>query len=401
MLDFENPEYEKERIKYLNSYSILDTLPEEDYDNLTAIAAEICGTPISLVSLLDDKRQWFKSHYGLEVTETPKEHAFCAHAIQHPDAMFVVMDAREDIRFRDNPLVTGEPHVVFYAGMPLRDEQNLPLGTLCVIDHEPRQLSENQIHSLKALSSQVMNLLKLRKKKKELEQALSDLEMKNKELEKFAFVAAHDIKSPLNHISALAGILSKVHAPRLDDDGNKMILLIQHAVDKLKSLVDGVLKYSRAVNVLKEEQSTIRLDSLMKELKELFIADNTCSIRLNSTLKEVKTNKTALEQILINLVSNAIKYSDKETTKIEIGVATDHAAYEFYVKDNGPGIPKDQHEAVFDIFKVIAPKDKFGNVGNGIGLATVKKLVEALEGNIRLESTPGEGTKFIFTISKD
>ncbi len=138
---------EKERLAALDSYSILDTLPEEDYDNLTAIAAEICGTPISLVSLLDNERQWFKSHHGLGATETPKEFAFCAHAINEDDDIFIVQDSRTDERFHDNPLVIGEPRVIFYAGIPLTTEEGLPLGTLCVIDHKPKLLSQGQLNS--------------------------------------------------------------------------------------------------------------------------------------------------------------------------------------------------------------------------------------------------------------
>ena len=121
----------------MKSYSILDTLPESDFDDLTTIAAEICGTPISLISLLDDKRQWFKSHHGLDAIETPKEYSFCGHVINQDD-LFVVSDARLDERFHDNPLVTGYPYVVFYAGVPLVGDNNLPLGTLCIIDHNPQ-----------------------------------------------------------------------------------------------------------------------------------------------------------------------------------------------------------------------------------------------------------------------
>ena len=124
---------ETERLQELDSFSILDTLPEIDYDNLTAIAAEICGTQISLISLVDNKRQWFKSHHGLGATETPKEFAFCAHAINDPGSPLIVQDARRDERFSDNPLVTGEPNVIFYAGVPLVSDAGLPLGTLCVI----------------------------------------------------------------------------------------------------------------------------------------------------------------------------------------------------------------------------------------------------------------------------
>jgi len=158
----EKHKHENERLKLLESYSILDTLPEIDYDNLTAIASEICNTPISLVSLIDSKRQWFKSHHGLNISETPKDYAFCAHAIIDPNDVFIVQDTRKDERFFDNPLVTGDPNVIFYAGVPLVGANNLPIGTLCVIDHKPKLLSQTQILALKALANQVMNLLELK-----------------------------------------------------------------------------------------------------------------------------------------------------------------------------------------------------------------------------------------------
>lgn len=150
---------EEERLRDLESYSIIDSLPESDYDNLTRIASQICNTPISLVSLLDDKRQWFKSHHGLEISQTPKDYAFCAHAINDSNNIFIVEDARKDERFHDNPLVTGDPNIVFYAGVPLISENGYPLGTLCVIDNKPKTLTKDQILSLDALSKQAMNLL--------------------------------------------------------------------------------------------------------------------------------------------------------------------------------------------------------------------------------------------------
>ncbi len=165
MLKPEEHEKERERLQDLESYSILDTLTESDYDDLTAIAASICGTEISLISFVDNERQWFKSHHGLDVRETPKEDAFCAHAINDQENVFIVPDARIDDRFHDNPLVTGNPHVTFYAGVPLISDNGLPLGTLCVIDSKPKLISQSQIQSLRALGNQVMNLLNLRKTK--------------------------------------------------------------------------------------------------------------------------------------------------------------------------------------------------------------------------------------------
>lgn len=164
----EIPKNEIERLKELDSYHIVGEMEDFDYDFLTQMASQICGTKISLISLITDDKQWFLSHNGLEARETPKEFAFCAHAINRPEEVFVIEDSRKDDRFYDNPLVTGDPNVIFYAGVPLVNEDGFALGTLCVIDNYPKKLNEQQIVSLKMLSRQVMKLLELRRRSNEL-----------------------------------------------------------------------------------------------------------------------------------------------------------------------------------------------------------------------------------------
>ncbi len=392
---------ENERLAALASYSILDTFPEEDYDNLTRIAAQICGTSISLVSLLDSNRQWFKSRYGLGVSETPKEYAFCAHAINDANDVFIVQDSRSDERFKDNPLVIGEPRVIFYAGVALCNDEGLPLGTLCVIDHKPKLLSQSQVDSLKALSRQVMNLLQLRKTQVRLKKSVELLNEKNDALEQFAYVAAHDLKSPLNNISSTAELFSDCYADAMDDDGKTMLSFIQGASEKLKTLIDGLLEYSKSESILKEQKSRIDLQELCHEIGGLFSFDMPLSLVLKSKLTSVTMNRTAINQILINLVGNAVKYNDKEAIAIELGVSEDPDHYMFYVRDNGPGIaPKDQ-DGIFQIFKTLGTTDKFGKQGNGIGLATVKKIIEKLGGTISVSSTPPHGSTFSFQVKKE
>lgn len=168
------PANEPARLAALRAYRLLDTAPENDFDDITRLASAICRTPISLVVLLDGDRQWFKSRVGLDAPETPREQAFCAHAILR-DGTLVVEDAAADARFADNALVTGAPHIRFYAGAPLVDAGGHALGTLCVIDRVPRRLDAVQLQALETLGRQVTAQMELRRVSANLADALESV----------------------------------------------------------------------------------------------------------------------------------------------------------------------------------------------------------------------------------
>lgn len=172
---------EKERLQILRSYEVMDSLPEQPFDEITEQAAQICETPYAVMTLLDDTRQWIKSGYGLDVVSMPREITFCNHAIRQKD-IFVVEDAEQDERFKDNPLVCGEPWLRFYAGRPLRTKEGMALGALAVLDTRPRQFTSQQRLALDLLAGQMMDQLELRVHRLRLERALAEKELLQMEL---------------------------------------------------------------------------------------------------------------------------------------------------------------------------------------------------------------------------
>lgn len=193
---------EQARLAALRRYRILDTEPEQRFDDLTLLASQICETPMSLITLVDSDRQWFKSRVGLDVAETARSVAFCAHAIQEPEIM-QVPDATTDARFRDNPFVAGDPNIRFYAGAPLVTPDGYALGTLCVIDVKPRRLTEAQLRALDALRRQVESQLELRRNLDELAEALGARD--RAEAAQTALIA--DLRASLDKVDKLSGLM--------------------------------------------------------------------------------------------------------------------------------------------------------------------------------------------------
>ncbi|GGG50807.1 sensor histidine kinase [Bizionia arctica] len=393
------PKNEHGRQLAVNKYKLLDTLPEESYDNITALMAYICEVPISLVTLLDKDRNFLKSHHGIPFNESPREISFCGHAINSDELITIVEDSREDERFHDNPLVT-DYQAIFYAGATLINSDGYKLGTLCVYDTKPRKLKDEQKNALIAMAKQVTNLFEQRYQNLKLIRLKDKLNKRNEALEKFAQVVSHDLKSPLANIISLTELLEDENKGNLNDESQQYLKYLKSSSYSLKSYIDGLLEFYKSDELLKDRNELIIVQDLLKDLIKLTDPNKTVSFYFEGSTKTINTNKSALIQVLVNLVTNAIKYNLKSKVEIKINISEDESKYNLLVEDNGEGIPAEFLDKIFNIFNVVGVEDRHGNIGTGIGLASVKKIIDNLGGEIKVISELKIGSTFFFTIPK-
>lgn len=414
------PENEKERLETLKSYKILDTLPERDFDDIVRIASQICQTPISTITIIDENRQWFKAKQGVENSEGPRELSFCAHAIVQPDRPFIIEDAREDERFSDNPLTIGSPYVVFYAGIPLVAENGMPLGTLCVIDSTPKRLKEEQVVALKALASQAMGQLELRKKTFELLETKQNLELKNQALtnakEKleialkakstFLSMMSHEIRSPLHAILGNINLLLE-ESPRNDQE--EPLNVLKFTGETLLSIINDILDFSKL------EAGKVQLENISFNLRDL--VKNIVSINLHRAKEQgnklqveiaeqvpnyVGGDPTRLVQVINNLVSNAVKFTKNGVVTIKVSLKEQLSTANVLtieVIDTGIGIPQEAVNQIFEEFVQASSKTTRQFGGTGLGLAIIRKIVELFGTRILVESEVGKGSTFKFDLT--
>ncbi len=393
------PENEEERLRTLNSYKILDTLPEEDYDAIAKIASNICNTPIALISLVDKDRQWFKSNHGLEAKETPREIAFCAHSILNPDDLFIVNDASKDERFLDNPLTTEDPNVIFYAGAPLNTSEGQTIGTLCVIDNKPNDLNETQKEALKLLANQVVSLLDLRKRNHELRNVNKKVTSLNEQLNNFAYRLTHDLKSPISGVNFLLDVLKEDHINLFKNtEAEGYVNLISNRMVYMGALIDDILEYTK-VNTENIVYQYFNLKEILDSIVDNIDFENKIFLNSDDLDVNIKSSKIGFVQIFQNLISNSRKYSDEEKVELEIYFKKDSQHYHFVYCDNGPGIKEQYWEKVFDMFETLENEN---NDNTGIGLATVKSIIKRLGGKIYIANRKdgNKGVCFHFSISK-
>lgn len=384
---------ETRRLSSLMRYEVLDTEDENAFDELTQLASAICQTPISLISLVDENRQWFKSKVGLDATETPRSIAFCSHAILQ-DKVFEVPNATQDYRFSDNPLVSGAPNIRFYAGAPLVTPDGYPLGTLCVIDSEPKKLTESQQDALKTLSKQVISQLELRLNSRRLERL-------NRERDQLFSVLAHDLRSPFNAILGLSKILSR-RAEKLNT--HKVVSVSQSILGssmRVYQLLDELLQWSQQrMGAIQYHPQEIDIEDLLDEttelLNEAFALKNLTLVREIADGLSLEADATLTKTVLRNVLSNAIKYSPENShILVTAEQQTNHVI--ITVRDQGEGIPHELADTLFND-SVVSTKGTAGEQGTGLGLSLCGEFMRMQQGRIFIDPQCIGGTKVVLEL---
>ncbi|OHX64329.1 sensor histidine kinase [Flammeovirga pacifica] len=392
----ETPENEFDRIKDLYSYNILDTLGDIDFDYITKMAAQICQTKISVVSLIDRDRQWFKSKYGLDAPETPREVSFCGHAILDPFNLLEVKDARKDERFHDNPLVTGAPHVIFYAGIPLMSEKGNALGTLCVIDDHPGELSDDQKESLKILSHQVVRLLDLRKRTLEIEESNKELTKYSKHLKEFIQISTEDMNGPVLSMDSIINIaILKQPDPQIEG----YLKRISREIDILKEMMEDFRRYDEIVKY-EIHYDNYSIQDLSEELKSILMGYmRQYPIEVTSELECLRIDKKSLIEIFYQLFTYLLGYGEYLDMQFNLQVQESYFNYNFSLRIKELVIAEQHIKNIFDPFvsKIIEQKNQNKYKKD---LSILQKQISLLGGKIKVVSNSDIGTEVHFSIEK-
>ncbi|QYA26587.1 GAF domain-containing sensor histidine kinase [Gramella sp. MT6] len=393
------PFNEKLRQTALKEYNILNSGPDEDYDNLTFLAATISNSPVAKISIVDKTRIWNKSVYGAEIEEIDRNNSFCDHAI-HSDTPIYILNRSKQPELFEAAKGIYDREFSFYAGIPLHNPQGHAIAVFCVFDTKEKELTSDQLKALKALAKQAMNLFEFRKQRLKLYQVQNKLKEKYHELEKFASLVSHDLKSPLANIISLTELLKDENQGKFDEDTEQYLKFLVESSYSLRNYIDGILSFYRSDHVMEKDYTNVDLRKMLKGIVDLYQVSDDIKITYPDDIMLHNVNKAALTQVFMNLISNALKYNDKDLRKVEITFDKNEEFYFFEVRDNGKGIPPEKHSEIFELFTTLDSVDREGSLGSGIGLATVRKLIESMGGSISLESELGKGSNFKFRIKR-
>ena len=410
---------EAARLAALAEYAILDTDREPLYDDFVLLATQLCGTPLAYISLVDRDRQWFKARSDRGPHETPRDIALCGHAIAQRD-VFVIEDTFADPRFAENPLVTGAPHIRFYAGAPLITPEGHAVGALCVADRVARTLTPAQRDSLAALARHVVSQLELRRATMKQARTLAALEASerrlleanehleervaartlelrqlNDDLSAFGYSCAHDLRTPLRAIDGFSRILLEEAGEALPPDQRVCLDRILANTQRMGELIDAVLDFSR-IGSKSPEVQRINPGLLVRDVVAAhpgYRDDRQVRVDI-APLPETLADPVLFRQVWQNLIDNALKFSRSQPVseiRVEGWVEGNRACYA--VSDNGPGFDPAQAHRMFRVFERLHPTSD--HPGVGAGLAIVARIVSRHGGRIRAESPPGTGARFV------
>ncbi|MDT0649476.1 sensor histidine kinase [Autumnicola edwardsiae] len=383
----------------LKEYNFVKKEVDKDYDELTFLAAQVCKVPIAQIGIICENNIWFKSSHGTEVAEIIKQNFLFNETLCNPEDVSIFHKKNAPAAFEELSALYQED-LQFYAGIPLFSPKGEAIAVFNILDTYPRELSENEKRSLHSLANQTHHLFEYRKQNNKLYYVQKKLKLKYQELEKFTSVVSHDIKSPLANIISLSELLKDENEGKLDEENSLYLQYLVESSYSLRNYVDGILGYYRSDHISEKDFENVDLEGLLKKVADLYQISEDIEISYPKNITLHKVNKSALTQVFMNLISNALKYNNKDFRKIDINFEEVKDFYIFEVKDNGNGITKQNLEKIFDLFTTLDSNDRDGNPGSGIGLATVKKLVENMDGKIEVNSIPGDGSSFKFKIRR-
>ncbi len=384
---------EKKRIDALHAYSVLDTVSEEKFDDLTKLAADLCDAPIARINLVDSGRQWSKSIYGMseETREVPRDITVCQYTIQKNEVL-EIKNLAEDPRFKNFSYVKKHPKLRYYLGAPLLSPEGYAIGALCVLDYKEREMPEKQKKQLQILAGEVMARLELRKQNLKLKEL-------NEHKLKLMKMLSHDMRSPLNGIIGMSNMLGELIQ---GDEEAEMIELLEQSAMQLNQMIDEILSYSlmeskgftlnsKEVNLSEVSESMNRLyqpvaKSKNVDLKIILHAEDTVCI-----------DKDKFEQIYGNLLSNAIKFT-KSGGQTWGEIELKEGKLRLKVEDSGVGMDESTASDLFQNGTSAPTGGTSGEKSTGLGLAIVKYFVDLHNGVIDVNSEKNKGTSFLITI---
>jgi signal transduction histidine kinase len=387
------------RVNKLRNLNILGTPKESEFESIAEIATYICDSPISMVTFLDEERQWFKAARGVgDLTEAPVETSFCIHTIYTDDGTLIVSDLKEDERFVNSPFVVNAPHMQFYAGMSITTTDGERIGTVCVMDVKPKVLSPKQIECLSLLAQYANKLVDLRRSNTELGEQNRDLATMNNDLKQYAYAIAHDIKAPLRIMSAFSNFLMKEAEHKMNEKELEYLNYILKSAKELGNYTQNLLRFSESTQVDTSQSQMVDLNELVNSLDELINKHKEISILYDKNLPTIFVSEIGLRQVLKNLIANSIRYRKKDIDNafVRITVVEQNDEYHFKVADNGIGIAKEQLATIFELFI----RDKMNAESTGIGLNVVERILNKMNGTISIASTDGEGTTVSFVLPR-